>query len=262
MINSKTSLRLIVHVLFAISLITAMQGQSLNEFSFKKLKNQKIKFYDISMGSNFRVYDSKILITEIDTVTPQLYNIKLSKEQKIFHECYNYITDKTEYLTYYNQKLNIDSLLIHNSNNHVFKERNHVLFTGDIVSFNFKGNEFILLSARDRLFLRNTERNFWIVLQVENKKIIDCFSLIDGYVAGPDCFADFNNDGYLDYLNWRTKEEKIEFYSLKQNKIVKDENHFIIVKPSKNQIILMNEDDIETLYEILDRKSSKWFFKL
>jgi hypothetical protein len=245
--------------------------QDLEKFSFDKLKSKKIAFKDISIDNGQEIYDERISgIKEAESNSKReskIYKIKISQKYPIYHGCYDSIPNNKhenngEYLQFYDTKININSLLKNNSNKKIYSGENYILFTGGIDFFKFKGNDFILLSARDRRFFRNLERNYWILLNVENKNILQSFCFIDGYTLGNNCFGDFNSDGLLDYLNWDFRNDKISIYSLSDNKFKVDKNHFIKVKQSKEQEKITQEQDIIFIYDLLDKKNSKWFYKL
>ncbi|MFZ0599431.1 MAG: hypothetical protein WAM46_20755 [Flavobacterium sp.] len=245
------------------------QYENLEEFSFDKLKRKKILFKDISHGFKHKIYDNRISILEkADSITEsKIYQIKISNNYPIYHGCYNIIPNKNqinndEYIKFYNTKININNLLKNNLNHQIYSNDTYLKFTNSINYFKFNGDDFILLSAADRQFYRNLERNYWILLKVKNKVIIKSFCFIDGYNGGKDCFGDFNNDGLLDYMNWNFNEYKISLYSLKNNDFSIDKKHYIKLRQSKEQKEMTKEMGVIMLYDLLDRKNSKWFYKL
>lgn len=245
------------------------KNEDFDRFAFDKLKSEKIVFKDIMLAKKGdQIYDDRIsFIEEADSITEaKIYSVKLSDKYDIYHGCYNYIPNEKqinnkEYLQFYDTRISISSLLKNNLNKKMYSG-SYIVFTGSIDSFSFNGDDFILLSARDRQFFRNLERNYWILLKVKEHDIINSFCFIDGYVSGKDCFGDFNNDGLLDYMNWDFKKDKIGLYSLDNEKFEFDEKHFITVKQSKEQIKLTKENGVIMPYDTFDRKKSKWFYKL
>lgn len=239
------------------------------EFSFNKLRGKKISFEDISMGSGQQIYDDRIssVVEANSKVESRIYKIQISKKYPIYHFCYDSIPNNNqennvEYLQFYDSKINISYLLKHNINKQVYSNESYLLFTGSIDFFEFNGNDFILLSARDRRFYRNLERNYWVLLKIKNRKILKYFCFIDGYTTGKDCFGDFNNDGLLDYMNWDFLKNKITIYSLNSNKFQRDRRHYIELRQSKEQEEMAKEQDIVLVYDLFDKKKSKWFYKL
>ncbi len=246
------------------------ENKNHEQFAFDKLKCGKIIFKDIMLANvEGQIYDDRIsLIEEADSVTEsKIYPVKLSGKYEIYHGCYDFIPNENqinnkEYLQFYDTKININSLLEKNISKKKYSDENYIVFTKSIDSFSFNGNDFILLSARDRRFFRNLERNYWILLQVKDRDVIKYFCFIDGYISGKDCFGDFNNDGFLDYMNWDFKKDTIPLYSLKNNNFDIDEKHFIKVQQSKEQVKMMKENGVILPYDMFDRKKSKWFYKL
>lgn len=239
------------------------------EFSFDKLNNKKIVFKDISIENGKQIYDERISgFTEADSATvSKIYRIKISNNYPIYHGCYDSIPNNKhenndEYLQYYDTKININSVLRNNLNMEVYSDDSYISFTSSIDFFRFKESDFILLSARDRRFFRNLERNYWILLKVKNKSVLKSFCFIDGYVGGKDCFGDFNNDGLLDYLNWNFLKDEISIYSLNKDKFEIDKKHFIKLKQSKEQLEMTKQQGTVLLYDLFDRKNSKWFYNL
>lgn len=238
------------------------------EFSFDNLKNKKIVFKDISMGNGYQIYDDRIsAIVEASNIISKIYPIKLSSHYPLYHGCYDSIPSNIrvkneEYLQFYDTQINISSLLKNNLNKQIDSNETHIVFTSSIDFFKFNEDDFILLSARDRRFFKNLERNYWILLKVKNKVIIKSFCFIDGYIGGKDCFGDFNNDGLLDYMNWDFNKYKISLYSLKNNNFSIDKKHYIKLRQSKEQKEMTKEMGVIMPYDLLDRKNSKWFYKL
>jgi len=221
------------------------------------------------MGSGQQIYDDRIssIVEANSKVESRIYKIQISKKYPIYHFCYDSIPNNNqennvEYLQFYDSKINISYLLKHNINKQAYFNESYLLFTGSIDFFEFNGNDFILLSARDRRFYRNLERNYWVLLKIKNRKILKYFCFIDGYTTGKDCFGDFNNDGLLDYMNWDFLKNKISIYSLNSNEFQKDKKHYIEVLQSKEQEEMTKEQGIILLYDLFDKKKSKWFYKL
>ncbi|WDF57659.1 hypothetical protein PQ462_13120 [Flavobacterium sp. KACC 22758] len=240
-----------------------------DEFSFNLLKGKKIQFTDISMGNGQQIYDHRIssIVEARSKAESKTYKIQISKKYPIYHFCYDSIPNNNqendgEYIQFYDSKVNINYLLKNNINKQVYFKETFLLFTGGIDFFEFKGNNFVLLSARDRRFFRNLERNYWVLLNVKNRKILKSFCFIDGYIEGKDCFGDFNNDGLLDYMNWDFLKDKIAIYSLNGNNFQIDKNHYVKMKQSKEQKEITKEQGIMLVYDLFDKKKSKWFYKL
>lgn len=261
--------RFLISILSLFFLSNFSTHKNDEEFSFAKLNKKKIAFKDISLENGKQIYDERISgFTEADSATEsKIYRIKISNNYPIYHGCYDSIPNNKhenndEFLQYYDTKININSLLKNNLNKEVYSDDSYILFTSSIDFFKFKGSDFILLSARDRRFLRNLERNYWILLKVKNKEVINSFCFIDGYTIGKDCFGDFNNDGLLDYMHWDFMKDRISIYSLNKDKFEIDKKHFIQLKQSKEQEEIAKEQDVLLLYDLFDRENSKWFYKL
>ncbi|MEN2401045.1 hypothetical protein GKZ90_0014760 [Flavobacterium sp. MC2016-06] len=244
------------------------QKKDFEEFSFDKLQCEKIIFKDISLGDDVQIYNDNIsaIIEAKNLSKSKIHKIKLSDNYPIYHGCYdsipNYNHDNNgEYLQFYDTKININSILKSNKNKQVYSPDYYLIFTGSIDFFEFKGNDFVLLSARDRRFFRNLERNYWILLNVKNKEVLKYFCFIDGYTIGKDCFGDFNNDGLLDYMNWDFLKDKIAFYSLKNDDFQLNKKYYIKLRQSKEQEEVTKEQGIVLLYDLFDKKKSKWFYK-
>lgn len=240
-----------------------------NEFSFKSLKGKKILFKDISMDSGQQIYDDRIssIVEAKSKAESKIYKIQISKKYSIYHFCYDSIPNDNqendaEYLQFNDSKININYLLENNINKQIYSKDSYLLFTGSIDFFEFKGNDFVLLSARDRRFFRNLERNYWILLKVKNQKVLKSFCFIDGYTSGKDCFGDFNNDGLLDYMNWDFLKNKIAIYSMNNNEFQIDKKHYIKLRQSKEQEQMTKEQGVILVYDLFDKKKSKWFYKL
>ena len=239
----------------------------MEEFNFDKLKREKILFKDITLKGDEIYNDSISLVEEAKTSkTITLRSIKISNEYELYHGCYDSIPmnmqkNNNEYLKYYDTKININVLLQNNLNKEKIASDNYILFTKSVDFFKFNNEEFILLSAHDRRFFRNLEINYWILLKVKNKILLKAFCFIDGYQGGNDCFGDFNNDGSLDYMNWNFLNDKISIYSLRRNNFEIDKKHFIKIKQSKEQKEMVEELGINLVYDVFDKKNSKWFYK-
>lgn len=260
---------ILLSVFFILLFSNFSKYENFEIFNFEKLKSKKIGFKDISIENGLRIYDERISgIAEANSTTEsKIYRIKISNKYPIYHGCYDSIPNNKhknndEYLQYYDTKLNINSLLRNNLNKQIHSDESYILFTGSIDFFEFKGNDFILLSARDRRYFRNLERNYWILLNVKDKEVVNSFCFIDGYTTGKDCFGDFNNDGLLDYMNWDFLKDKISIYSLSNSKFKIDKKHFIKLKESKEQAEMTKEQGIVLVYDLFDRKDSQWFYKL
>ncbi|KQB42744.1 hypothetical protein [Flavobacterium aquidurense] len=258
----------LVSLIFIFFFSNFTQHKYYQEFSFDKLRNEKIVFKDISLGNGYQIYDDRIsAIVEAKNIGSKIYSIKISNTFPIYHGCYDSIPNSVdvgngEYIQFYDKKINISSLLKMNLDKLINSNEVYIVFTSSIDFFKFNGQDFILLSAKDRRFFRNLQRNYWILLQVENKDIVNSFAFIDGYTSNNDCFGDFNNDGLLDYMNWDFNKRKITLHSLRNDKFEIDKEHYVKLKQSKEQTELVKETGIIMLYDLFDRKNSKWFYKL
>ena len=241
--------------------------QDFEEFDFIKLKSKGLLFEDISLPNETQIYsDSISFFPNLDyTKKSKLVKIKLSGKKKIIHNCYNFIinNDQTneENIQIDGEKLNIYDLLKFNASKIVVNKDIQVVFNKGIYCFNINNENYILLGASNRLFIRNIERNYWILLNIKNNKVLNTYSFIDGYNVDANCFGDFNNDHKLDYLHWDFGKNKINFYTLKNKTFIEDKKFFIFVNPSQ-QKMQDKSKGVEFLYSVVDKSKSKWFYKL
>jgi hypothetical protein len=114
--------------------------------------------------------------------------------------------------------------------------------------FSFKNRDFLLFRAFK--CMSSNYCDFLMVLfdvtQKDKPKIILCEEDAE---ASPDCFGDFNNDGYLDFAHRSNSKKRLECYSLYDDKFKKLENVYLILNGDEHNLQV-------------NTSQSKWFFDL
>jgi hypothetical protein len=236
------------------------------KFYYGKLRNSPIKFINHGLKtSNKDPYSILPSFGMASTVhETNLIDIKINETPTIRHICNDSIQEnqsknKIEYLLYLNYKINLDSLFT-NAINGLTKYQTYVKFE-DYYTFAFNNRKFAVFRVTERRFFRNVLYYHLILLEIKEGKVIANFAFIDCPEITLKCFGDFNFDGNLDFIDWKKNEEKINLYSLRGNEFVK-EKQFIIVKSSKSEQIFKDQNDDLFNYSLIDKKNSKWFYKL
>ncbi|SHL13597.1 hypothetical protein [Flavobacterium chilense] len=235
------------------------------KFDYSKLKSHPIKFmnHELSLMKAKNAYDILPAFGMAKTVhKSNLIDIKINESPPIFHVCNdsiqeNQVNNQTEYLLYINNKINLDSLFINAINSSV-KYQTYVKFE-DYYTFTFNNREFAVFRVTERRFFNNVLYYHLILLEIKNDKVAKSFAFIDCPEITLNCFGDFNFDGNLDFIDWRKKETKINLYSLRGNKFVK-EKQYIKVRPTKNEQNYERHYDDLFNYSLIDKKNSKWFY--
>ncbi|WP_194138994.1 hypothetical protein [Flavobacterium hungaricum] len=170
-----------------------------------------------------------------------------------------YAAFHSEYLKINNLKISIDSLLYKEHNNVIEK---HPYFYFRTVSYlHFGKNDYILIELQNRNFNMNGDITSYLLIKMHKSTLISTWLFYNGY-HDEKVFADFDNDGELDYLDWGTRKNEISLYSLKKDSLIKNKEKFIFVVPSK-EFIEFEETfhDSNDWYFIVDKSKSNWFFK-
>lgn len=236
-------------------------------FDYYKLKSSSINFINRGLGvvNNNEPYSILPPFGMAMTVhKSNLIPIKISESPPIFHISNDsiqedQINNRTEYLLYLNNKINLDSLFT-NAINGSTKYQTYVKFE-EYYTFKFNNKDFIVFRVTERRYFSNVLYYHLILFEIKNEKIVASFAFIDCPEITLNCFGDFNFDGNLDFIDWKKNEEKISLYSLQANKFIK-QKQYIIVKPTKKQQNYKNHYDDLFNYSSIDKKKTKWFYKL
>lgn len=238
-----------------------------------KLTAVKLDMMKQYIDVNDAEYYGERLPTFSESQTSSLIKCKINSNPLMYHYAYESLPPleirksyaNGEYITYLNAKISIDSILRNNVNRVVSAgiTETFLVCTGDFYHFSFNEQQYILIRMVQREYSRNGEIHVWLLLKVNEQKLLDCYAFWDGPELEPDTWGDFNGDGTLDYLDWRSLTSHISIFSLIGNKFRKDNDHYLVVRPSKSQQEYWNKYG-ETLerYECLDTKASKWFYPL
>lgn len=166
----------------------------------------------------------------------------------------------SEYLEINNVKISIDSLLnkVHNT----IIEKNPYLYFKTISYLHFGKNDFILVGLENRNFNMNGSIFSYLLIKIDENQLISSWIFYNGF-DDERVFADFENDGELDYLDWGVRKNKISLYNIKNYSLVKNNDRFVFVLPSKGQTEYERTRGISNdWYSIVDKSKSRWFFKL
>jgi len=239
-------------------------------FSYEKLQGKRVQAtrQDINVDSEEN-YSDKLppFADAIMPGVPALLKIKVSSDPLIYHWCNDSLQsadsrNKTEFLEAFGEKISIDSMIRYNANGLKVDKMEYVKFDDTNYYFTFGERNFIVLGAQQRRFYRNRQWYYMFLLELDHGKLKNCFAFINTPEDSVNCFGDFNNDGNLDYIDWREKERLIRIFSLSGDHFVKDKIHFIIVKPTKGDLQYMNSGDVPPKFKIIDVRSSKWWYPL
>jgi len=238
-------------------------------FTFDRLKGEKLKFSKQTVAINQPAYYGDRLISFGAAVEKKatLLRLKIKDKPLLYHYCNDSLqqlnkNNQPEYISYSGQKVNLDYLLSHNSNRVKMTTKTFVLFDGTFYNFSFRQHDYLLLHAQQRVFYRNVLYYYLILLELAKGKVVHSYAFVDAPETTPACFGDFNSDGYLDYIDWRKKEPRISLFSLKETGFVRDEQHYIMVKPSQAQQEYSQRYDDLFNYDEIDKTKSKWFYSL
>lgn len=165
----------------------------------------------------------------------------------------------SEYLEINNVKISMDSLLYKEHNNVI--EKHPYLYFRTVSYLHFGKNDFILIGLENRNFNMNGSIFSYILIKMNKNQLIGSWLFYNGF-DDERVFADFDNDGELDYLDWGVRKDKISLYSIKKDSLVKNKDKSIFVLPTKGQIKYERIHGISNdWYSIVDKSRSSWFFK-
>ncbi|KFF02608.1 hypothetical protein B0A68_05315 [Flavobacterium reichenbachii] len=101
----------------------------------------------------------------------------------------------------------------------------------------------------------------YILIKMDEDKVIGSWLFYNGF-DDQRVFADFDNDGELDYLDWGVRKNRISLYTIKKDSLVNNRDKFIFVLPTKGQTEYEDTHGISNeWYSIVDKSKSSWFFK-
>jgi hypothetical protein len=239
-------------------------------FSYEKLHGERVLATRQDINVDSEEYYSNKLPPFADAYlpgVPTILKIKISPDPLIYHWCNDSLQsadsdNKIEFLEAFGKKLSIDSMIRHNANGLKVDKMEYVKFDGTNYYFTFGDRNFIALYAQQRRFYRDRQWYYIFLLELEHGKLTNCFAFINAPEGSINCFGDFNNDGNLDYIDWREKGRVIRVFSLSGDHFVKDKNHFIIVKPTRADLQYMKSGEVPPKFKIIDVGSSKWWYPL
>lgn len=172
----------------------------------------------------------------------------------------SYVIFHSEYLEVNHVKISIDSLL--NKEHNTIIEKNPYLYFKTISYLNFGQNDFILISLENRNFNMNGNIFSFILIKLNKNQVIGSWLFYNGF-DDERVFADFDNNGELDYLDWGVRKNSINLYNIKKNSLIKNKDKFIFVLPTKGQTQYERTHGISNdWYSIVDKSRSNWFFKI
>lgn len=173
---------------------------------------------------------------------------------------FSYAAFHSEYLEINNVRISIDSLL--NKEHNSIIEKNPYLYFRTISYLHFGKNDFILVGLENRNFNRSGTIFSYLLIKMDKNKLIGSWLFYNGF-DDERVFADFDNDGELDYLDWGVRKNRISLYTIKKDSLLKSKTKFIFVLPTKGQTEYERARGISNdWYSIVDRSRSNWFFKL
>ena len=115
-------------------------------------------------------------------------------------------------------------------------------------TFLLKSKKYISLFFWDSTLPTSNPHFFIILFDITNINNIKPYFFDEQMSFNPYCFGDFNNDGKLDFANWKY-DEKLYYTTLTGNKY----------KTLKNKFVLIKESSIGIFY--IDWEKSNWFKK-
>lgn len=246
------------------------EGSSAQVFSYEKLQGKSVQATqnDINIDSE-EYYSNKLPAFAEASMpgVPALLKIKISTDPLMYHWCNDSLQfaddrNKTEFLEAFGEKLSIDEMIRQNANGLKVDKMEYVKFTGTTYYFTFGERSFIVLCAQQRRFYRNRQWYYMFLLELDHGRLKNYFAFLNAPEDTINCFGDFNNDGKLDYIDWREKEGVIRIFSLSGDHFVKDKSHFIIVKPTRADLQYMRSGEVPPKFKIIDSGSSKWWYPL
>lgn len=165
----------------------------------------------------------------------------------------------SEYLEINNVKISIDSLLNKEHNNII--EKDPYFYFRTVSYLHFGKNNYILVGLENRKFNMNGSTFSYLMIKIDKNQLISSWLFYNGF-NDERVFADFDNDGELDYLDWGTRKNRISLYNIKKGSLVKNKDKFIFVLPTKGQTEYEQTHGISNdWYSIVDKSKSNWFFK-
>lgn len=171
----------------------------------------------------------------------------------------SYTIFHAEYFEINHVKISIDSLLNKSHNNVI--EKNPYLYFRTVSYLRFCKNDFILIGLENRNFNMNGTIFSYILIKMDKNLVKDSWLFYNGFYDER-VFADFDNDGELDYLDWGVRKNRINLYNIKKDSLVKKNDKFIFVLPTKGQTQYERTHGISNdWYSIVDKRKSSWFFK-
>jgi len=165
----------------------------------------------------------------------------------------------SEYLEINNVKISIDSLL--NKEHNSIIEKDPYFYFRTVSYLHFGKNDFILIQLENRNFNINGSIFSYILIKMDGNQVIGSWLFYNGF-DDERVFADFDNDGELDYLDWGVRKNKISLYNIKKDSLVRNKDKFIFVLPTTGQTEYERTHGISNdWYSIVNKSRSNWFFK-
>jgi hypothetical protein len=221
-------------------------------FSYSLLAKDslKCKYLDLNLA---RLEYSKIIDSSSHgVVTVKKYS--LDGDSKIFYYKHNFVnTDalikQRDAIEIYGLKFNIDSLYYGRKYNY----KKPYIFSSlvNVIKFNFKNRKYIAFFIQDLYNPVNLPNTLILLFDISEIKNVICIPI--GFQASEDlkCFNDFDNDGILDYADWKQGydyRKRLYLYKLDKNKkFVIQKKHFVII-----------EEDVSGYY--INSNESNWSY--
>lgn len=242
----------ILIIIFTLLLCICANAQSNNlevELLYKNLSENPIEYETIT--DSLIVSSESINKENVETIL-DIINLPPPYDY-IFFKRHNYLNPEPPYIFrdsifIMNTAFGIDNIFNGNKFD-ISQEPLHLSYICGY-KFNICIKSYIALYFFDYT-IPNSNPNFYIILfDITDKDKINAYGLGEQASYTPYCFGDFNENGKLDYIQWKFEEPCMEVYTL-ENRIFHKLNGYRVY---------INQKKSGNYY--IDERKSKWFFPL
>ncbi|WP_433831146.1 hypothetical protein [Flavobacterium anhuiense] len=223
-------------------------GQNLNSseldksnsvlFSYSLLAKDSLRCDYIDLNNAKQIYSKVIDSSSHGVITEQ--KIMLDDAESIFYYKLNFANSdaqikKRDAIEIQGHKFNIDSLYYGRK----FNRKMPYIFSSlvNVIKFNFNKQKYIAFYIQDVSNPVTLPNTLILLFDISDLKDIFCYSL--DFQASEDlkCFNDFDNDGFLDFADWKQGydyQKKLFRYKLINRKFVLQKKDFVIIEENSS----------------------------
>ena len=228
-------------------------------FSYSLLAKDSLKCQYLDLNAARLVYSKKIDSSSHGVITVQKF--ALDDGGKLFYYKHNFANadvqiKQRDAIEIQGFKFNIDSLYYGRKYNY----KKPYVFSSlvRVAKFNFKNHKYVSFYIQDLSNPVTLPNTLVLLFDISDTKNILCIPI--GFQASEDlkCFNDFDNDGVLDYADWKQGydyQKRLYRYKLdKNNRFVIQKKDFVVIEENASGYYINSKESNWHYWQIINIK--------